>query len=138
VPLDLKACALTFSGEDDLSEEEQEALDLLFDTIEEELNAFIKEFEAELEADEIDVESIQSHREENTLTIKMPSPKYYDAFVQQLMDKNLLPTPLNQEKTKNNAMAEKHQVPAQEDQKEQEATSTASNPFNIKNGPSIK
>jgi hypothetical protein len=127
IKLDLAAGSLVFSKKGPLSKEEQKALDEFFDTIEHELNAFKKE----LEAQGVDTQSFQSHREKNCLTIQIPGIQHYDAFVQRLMDKNLLPTALNQEQTKHNVAAATHQ----DNQKEPEASSSAPNPFDISKGP---
>lgn len=129
IKLDLGAGSLVFSKHDNLSKEEEQELNKLLDTIENELN----DFKAELEAKGMDTQAIQCHRENGCLTIKLPTPGYFDAFVQRLTDKNLLVTDLPQKKHTLESAVTKHQDnPAQE---EQQNAATAPNPFDITQGP---
>jgi hypothetical protein len=130
ITLDLGLGSLVFSRDGDLSQEEQEELDLLFDAIEEALN----EFKTELLDAGLDVEAVHCHREAGVLTMKMPTPTYYDAFIQRLMDKNLLVTqPKLAEK--NDEVAVKQDMEVEQDDT---YSSTAPNPFDISKGPKFR
>ncbi len=111
-----------------LFSEELEAVGKLFDQIEKQFSQFKKS----LDNPQIPLESMTLLRTGNTLTLKIPNPKYYDTFVQQLMDKNLLPSkavPLQQQhKTESKELS-------QEEATIQRYTSLLPNPFDIKNGP---
>lgn len=131
IKLDLGSGTLVFSARDNLSKEEQQALKTFFDAVENELN----EFKNELKAQGFDTDAIQCHREKNSLSIKLPTPKYYDAFIQRLMDKNLLVTQVSHE------LNEIPSIPsdAPKTQREtQQASSTAPNPFDISKGPKFE
>lgn len=82
--LTLENNTLRCHGHDDLTQEEQHALDTLFKTLEQELNRFKKESPS--------TNPMQAHmsRIGNQMTINIPNPKYFDAFIQRLADKNLL------------------------------------------------
>ena len=129
IKLDLGAGSLVFSKHGNLSKEEEQELNKLLDTIENELN----EFKAELEAKGMDTQAIQCHRENGCLTIKLPTPEYFDTFVQRLTDKNLLVTDLPQKKHTLETAATKNQD--NPDPEEQKKAATAPNPFDITQGP---
>lgn len=129
IKLDLGAGSLIFSKRNNLSKEEEQELNKLLDTIENELN----DFKAELEAKGIDTQAIQCHRENGCLTIKLPTPGYFDTFVQRLTEKNLLITDFPQKKHTLESDATKNQN--KPDPEEQQKASTAPNPFDITQGP---
>lgn len=131
IKLDMGQGRLTFSGDKDLTRDQRVVLGGFFKAIELELNDFKKE----LSKKGIDTDSIKIAHEGNNLTIKIPTPKYYDAFVQRLINKNLLPTltpELSQEKRRESA-ADKSLVG--QESAEQTSRSTAPNPFDIRKGP---
>lgn len=129
ITLNMELGLIVFQGHKELTAEEQEALDELFDEIENQFNAFKKS----LDNPQIPLESMTLNREGNKLTIKIPSPKYYDAFVQQLMDKNLLPNKAAPLQEQNKAEEPMEMTPA--DEAIQRYTSLLPNPFDFKNGP---
>lgn len=129
ITLNMELGSVVFQGHKEPSAEEQEALDALFDEIEKQFNGFKKS----LNNPQIPLESMTQNREGNKLTIKIPNPKYYDAFVQQLMDKNLLPNkaaPLQEQKKAEEPV---EMTPA--DEAIQRYTSLLPNPFDINSGP---
>lgn len=85
IKLDLGAGSLVFSQRDNLSNDEQKELDKLFKAIKHE-SKNLKNQDAHV------------HHEENTLTIKLPTPESFDGFVQQLAEESLLITDLTQKK----------------------------------------
>lgn len=129
ITLNMELGSIVFQGHKELSDEEQEALDALFDEIEKQFNTFKKS----LDNPQIPLESMTLNREGNKLTIKIPSPKYYDAFVQQLMDKNLLPTKATPLQEQKKAEEPREMTPA--DEAIQRYTSLLPNPFDFNNGP---
>lgn len=82
--VDMENNTLSCQGKDDLTQEEQQALDMLFEAIEQEFNRFEKEFST--------THSIQASisRVGNQLTVNISDPKCFDAFIQGLANKNLL------------------------------------------------
>lgn len=120
--LDMGRCSIQFSGKKDLSTEQQKALDEFYQQIKDEFN----EFKSELATKGIDVQQMLMERDGNNLTIKIPNPKHYDAFVQRLMDKNLLITQVEPQDTK--------RMNVQDRPAEQEHKSTAPSPFDM-SGP---
>ncbi|TAL59902.1 MAG: hypothetical protein EPN84_10380 [Legionella sp.] len=85
--LNMEIGSLVFRASRELSEEEQKALDELFDAIEKELALFKNELINMNEP----IQAIKMVREHDSLSIKIPDPKHYDLFIQSLIDKNLLP-----------------------------------------------
>ena len=86
VKLDMEKGLLAFSSKPHLSGEEQKCVAELFKAIENEFNQFKKE----LVEQGIAVAAMSVSRDKNGLTLRVSSPKHFDAFVQRLMDKNLL------------------------------------------------
>lgn len=121
ITLDLSAGSLILTRKEGLSKEAQEEFERMMDTIENEFDAF----KAELEAQGIDTQAFQSHRGEEGLTIKIPTTEHFHAFVQRLVDKNLLATNPEQKQHTTEAAATKNQ----------DEPSTAPNPFDINQGP---
>ncbi|KTD44661.1 hypothetical protein [Legionella quateirensis] len=129
ITLNMELGSIVFEAKKELSKEDQDALNDLFDAIEKEFDLFKKS----LDKSQIPLESMTLTRDANKLTIKIPSPKFYDTFVQQLMEKNLLPTktfPLPQQ---NKTVGTPELDPAEEAL--QKYTSLLPNPFDIRNGP---
>tara|TARA_R110000868_G_scaffold170219_3_gene405421 strand:+ start:686 stop:1255 length:570 start_codon:yes stop_codon:yes gene_type:complete len=85
IKLDLGAGSLVFSQRDNLSKDEQKELDKLFKAIEHE-SKYLKNQDAHV------------HHEENTLTIKLPTPESFDGFIQRLTEESLLITDLTQKR----------------------------------------
>lgn len=85
IKLDLGAGSLVFSQRENLSKDEQKELDKLFKAIEYEVKNLKKQ-------------DANYQHEENTLTIKLPTPELFDGFVQRLAEENLLITDLTQKK----------------------------------------
>lgn len=141
IEMDMELGSLTFSGNKDLSKEQQDTLDEFFNAIENELIAFKNELTTRGE-NPTSLAQIKLTRERNALTLKLPTPTIYDAFIQRVVDKNILPVkPAPQPgKTQEMKISEitsqsKAQVPETSKPPEQ---STAPTPFNIKNGPTPK
>ncbi len=130
ITLDLSAGSLVFTKRDGLSKEELEQLEKFLDVVESELNSF----KAELNANGIDTQAFQCHRGNGNLTIKIPNPTYFDAFVQQLIDKNLLSTDSMQKKHDSNVVNSNES----DEQQTQVITSTAPTPFDISKGPKFE
>tara|TARA_Y100000588_G_scaffold395275_1_gene522206 strand:+ start:3847 stop:4536 length:690 start_codon:yes stop_codon:yes gene_type:complete len=122
--LDMGRGLIQFFGKKDLSTEQQKALDEFYQQIKDEFN----EFKSELATKGIDVQQMLMERDGNNLTIKIPNPKHYDAFVQRLMDKNLLITQVEPQDIKRMSVQDR---PAEQ---EQEHKSTAPSPFDM-SGP---
>lgn len=123
--------SITFSAKKDLSEEEQADVNELLNAIEIELSDFKKELIQKNEDPKL-IDKIQTVRDENNLTLKFPSPKFYDAFVERLIDKNLMiakPSP-QQEQAQREI---KQQLP--EENLQSYNKPTAPNPFDISGGP---
>lgn len=133
IKLDMEHGSIVFQSKKELSDEEQEAVDELFDAIEQQFNQF-KDSLIDLQ---IPLELMTLKREGGTMTIKIPSPKYYDAFVQQLMEKNLLPNkePSLQQQHKTGKQPEAST--ARKDQEQEEYKSSLPNPFDITRGPKL-
>lgn len=133
ITLNMELGSLVFQGKRKLSNEEQKALDELFDAIEQEFNLF----KNSIKDPQFPLETMTLAREGNSLTIKIPSPKYYDSFVQQLMDKNLLPSnaPVLQHQNKSAKHPEKSE--AAKDSVMEEYKSSLPNPFDISRGPKL-
>ncbi len=127
ITLDLSRGSLEFTKDCGLSKEEQKELEEFYSAIEREFN----EFKAELHAQGIDTQLFQCNHENGNLIIKIPSPEHYDRFIQQLVDKNFLPTAsIQMTHTKD------IEHPKPEDEKNNQAEArTAPNPFNIDKGP---
>jgi hypothetical protein len=105
--IDMVHNRIIFLGDKNLSREQREDLRLFFDTIMKEFN----EFKRELTAQGISVDNITVTREGNTLILSFGSSNriQYDAFVQRLIDKNLIPMhprPAPQEKHENHLVEE--------------------------------
>lgn len=130
IKLDMESGLLELKGKDDLSPEEQQILDELFDDIENELALFNKE----LLAKNVQIGPIKIVREPNSLSIRIPDPQYFDAFIQRLMNKNLLPTPAPelQEKDEISQSIPKESLELTAQEKN---APTAPNPFDISRGP---
>lgn len=79
IKLDLGAGFLFLTQRDQISAEEQKELDKLFKAIEHEAKNNQKQ-------------SVECHREINTLSIKIPTPDSFDEFIQNLTAQNLLIT----------------------------------------------
>jgi hypothetical protein len=127
IKLDLGAGSLELTKRPDLSKEELQQLEKLLNMIE---NAFLS-FKSELEAKGIDTQAFQCEHKNGSLIIKIPNPTYFDAFIQRLVDKQLLPTnTIN--KTHSSASDDST---SQEDSLNQENNTTAPNPFDISKGP---
>lgn len=127
IKIDLSAGTLELTKHPGLSKEELQQLEKLLDVIESEFHAF----KAELQAKGINTQAFQCHHDNGSLTIKIPNPKYFDAFIQQLVDKQLLPTD-----TMNRAhLPEADGSKSQDDTRNQATNSTAPNPFDISKGP---
>ncbi|AUH72741.1 class C beta-lactamase-related serine hydrolase [Legionella sainthelensi] len=75
---------INISGIPIKSESQEKAQNELLNAIEQELNQFLEESEHEV--------SVKIHRTGKRLEIKIPDKTCYDAFMQRLMDKNLLIT----------------------------------------------
>ncbi|MBL7480573.1 hypothetical protein [Legionella bononiensis] len=129
ITLNMELGSIVFEAKRELSKEDQDALNDLFDEIEKEFDSFKKS----LDKSQIPLESMTLTREANKLTIKIPSPKFYDTFVQQLMDKNLLPTKTFPLPQPNKSVVTPELDPAVEAL--QKYTSLLPNPFDITNGP---
>jgi hypothetical protein len=86
--LDLERGLLSLSSNKGLATDQQKAVDELFDAIKNEFN----QFKTELANKGVSVEQMQLNHQGNNLTLMLPTPKYYDAFIQRLMNKNLLAT----------------------------------------------
>lgn len=76
--LNMELGLLVLQGKRELGNEEQNALDELYDTIAQEFNLF----KNSIKDPQVPLEAMTLAREGNSLTIKIPSPKYYDLFVQ--------------------------------------------------------
>ncbi|HAT1771388.1 TPA: hypothetical protein RG395_001707 [Legionella pneumophila] len=133
--LNMELGFLVLQGKRELSNEEQKALDELFDTIKQEFNLF----KNSIKDPQFPLETMTLAREGNSLTIKIPSPKYYDLFVQQLMDKNLLPgnAPVLQHQNQSVKHPEKLGAVMEKDSAKEEYKSFLPNPFDISRGPKL-
>lgn len=129
IKLEMDRGVLIFSGHKNLTTEQQETLDDFLKHVEMEFNSF----KNELTAKGIDIQSMSLTRTGNDLSIKIPSPKYYDTFVQRLIDKNILVTrPPEPSQNKREAVLLESQAKT-----EQDPTPTAPAPFDI-SGPKPK
>lgn len=134
--LDMDCGSIIFCGKKDLSKNQQATLDEFFNTIKTELSAFKKEL-IKMGEDPKLIDKINAVHVENVLTLKFPSPKYYDAFVERLIDKNLIfiePVP-QQEKIRE---AVTPQLLASPEDTEPSHKSTAPTPFDIRPEPKPK
>lgn len=84
VTLNMENNTLTCQGVDHLTKEEQQALDILFKAIGDELNLFKQERHT------TDSMQIATNPVRNQMTITIPDMKVFDAFIQRLIDKNIL------------------------------------------------
>lgn len=131
--LNMELGFLVLQGKRELSNEEQKALDELFDTIKQEFNLF----KNSIKDPQFLLETMTLAREGNSLTIKIPSPKYYDLFVQQLMDKNLLPSNTPALQHQNQSVKHLEKLGAAKDSVMEEYKSSLPNPFDISRGPKL-
>lgn len=131
--LNMELGLLVLQGKRELGNEEQNALDELFDTIGQEFNLF----KNSIKNPQFPLETMTLAREGNSLTIKIPSPKYYDLFVQQLMDKNLLPSNVPVLQHQNQSVKHPQKSEAAKDSVMEEYKSSLPNPFDISRGPKL-
>ncbi|MCC5015021.1 MULTISPECIES: hypothetical protein [unclassified Legionella] len=106
IKLDMENGELLFEGKRDLP---PGTLDELFDAVEQELALFSQELIDRKLINE-PINAVRD-REKNTLSIKIPSPQYYDIFIQRLLSKNILPNlpvPALEEKEDLQQTATKH------------------------------
>ncbi|RYW88255.1 hypothetical protein D7219_12530 [Legionella pneumophila] len=107
IKLDFEQGILCLSSKERLTKDQQKAVDELFNAIKNEFNQFKKE----LAHQGISVENMQLNQQGNNLTININKPKFFDAFIQRLIDKNLLisqaPTLQNDKQDKFSAAPEK-------------------------------
>lgn len=131
--LDMERGLISFHGNKNISTEQYVLLNEFFSAIEVELGVFKKELAEEGNNPDL-IDQLTVERQYNSLTLKFPSPRFYDGFVKRLVDKNLLPvesTP-QQEKT-----IETSRTILSEEEVEQPYRPTAPSPFDI-NGPKLK
>lgn len=88
--LDMEHGKLSIFGKRGLTYDQYALLGRYLTRIENELNEFKKELLQKGFSPDL-IDKITMTREGNVLTIKFPAPGIYDAFVQRLVDKNLLP-----------------------------------------------
>ena len=131
ITLDMGKGLMVFRGKRELTEEEQKALDELYSVLGKELN-FLKN---ELLKRNESIEGIQMVKNHNTLTVKIPNPRHYDLFVQQLLNKNLLPTQSNRLLQQNTIIKETPIVTSAKEPTLQENQSKTPTPINIHRGP---
>ena len=91
ITLDMSLGSLVFQSRRELAKEQQATRDELFNNIEKELLRFQQE-RPEVQPQ---VNTTKTAGIEITLSIKISKPHYFDAFIQQLLEKNLLPTQNN-------------------------------------------
>ena len=123
--IDMGLGLIRFTGKEDLSVEQQKILDVFYQQI-------INEFTAlknELSAKGVDVQRMLIETGKDHLTIKIPNLRCYDAFVQRLMNKNLIITQVEPRNTKSLTAPDRGDA--------QEYRSTAPTPFDI-SGPKPK
>ena len=129
IELDLNAGTLVFTAHPNLSRNEQKVLNNLYDALESELNAF----KAELIANKSPLtDAMKCERHSNGFTIKLPTPEYFDTFIQRLIDKNLLHT---QPAQKQHSAAAEPLKQQENNPQEPSETTTTPNPFDISKGP---
>lgn len=131
--LNMELGLLMLQGKRELSNEEQNALDELYDTIAQEFNLF----KNSIKDPQVPLEAMTLAREGNSLTIKIPSPKYYDLFVQQLMEKNLLPGKAPVLQHQNQSVKHPEKSEAAKESVMEEYKSSLPNPFDISRGPKL-
>ena len=85
--IDMENNQLIFECDKNLSKEQQADIRAYFEAIMKELTVF----KTELIKQGVSVEHITAISNENTLRIRFPSAEHYDAFVQRLIDKNMIP-----------------------------------------------
>lgn len=88
ITLDLSAGSLVITKRPGLSKEELDKLEIYINKIEDEF----KSFKTELEDKGIDTSGFKCLHESGCLIIKIPNAQHFDAFIQTLVDKHLLPT----------------------------------------------
>ncbi|MHA3319194.1 hypothetical protein [Legionella pneumophila] len=131
--LNMELGLLVLQGKRELGNEEQNALDELYETIAQEFNLF----KNSIKDPQVPLETMTLAREGNSLTIKIPSPKYYDLFVQQLMEKNLLPGKAPVLQHQNQSVKHPEKSEAAKDSVMEEYKSSLPNPFDISRGPKL-
>lgn len=87
VTIDMEQGTILFLGKEDLSHAQNIALKEFFQTIKQELNEFKKD--CSVSANQMQLELV-----DNKCKIRISNPKLFDAFVQRLLDKNILSTDL--------------------------------------------
>jgi hypothetical protein len=102
--LDLEKGQIVFHGIPRLIRPRQTLLDEFFQEIVDEFKAF----KDELEKRGISVENMNISIKDNKLTISIPNPQYYQAFIQRLVDKKLLSMQAAQEKQLERTPAKQH------------------------------
>ncbi|HEN5528819.1 hypothetical protein Lmor_0517 [Legionella moravica] len=129
IKLDFEQGILCLSSKERLPKDQQKAVDELFNAIKNEFNQFKKE----LANQGISVENMQLNHQGNNLTLNINKPKLFDAFIQRLMDKNLLiaqaPTLQNDKQEKFSATPEKSMNTTLD--AKQDYNSTAPTPFDM-------
>lgn len=87
IELDADNLTLNFHAKNGLTPEQTEILDEFFDKLEK----FFEQFRDNLEAQGIQLEGLSLERSPNHLLIKIPDPKLFAQFVQQLSKQSMLP-----------------------------------------------
>ncbi|CEG57846.1 hypothetical protein [Legionella fallonii] len=85
VKIDMEQGVILFSGKGDLSPDQNIALQKVFEAIKQEFNEFKKDFS-------VAANQMQLNQVGNELKVTISNPKLFDAFVQRLLDKNILTT----------------------------------------------
>ncbi|HBD7375348.1 TPA: hypothetical protein KKX36_000939, partial [Legionella pneumophila] len=120
VKIDMEQGIISFSGKDDLSQDQNIALQKFFEAIKQEFSEFKKDFS-------VAANQMQLNQVGNELKITISNPKLFDAFVQRLLDKNILATELG-------PMPKKEQNTVSELKQETENQYKSPTPFDI-SGP---
>ncbi|ASQ46001.1 hypothetical protein clem_07240 [Legionella clemsonensis] len=125
IELDAAKGLIHFQGNELLSADDEKDLNELYDKIEDELNKF---------TDEVDAQNISRSREGDNLRLNIPDPKLklYDQFVTRLLNKNLIPD--NNYKTDIAYKADQN-VELKVDEKGVATSYKSPNPFDISSGP---
>jgi len=136
--LSLDTGSIKIFGDEGLSPEKQKTLAVYMQAIADEVN----EFKKSLDPSDPLVDKITVTCENNVMTITLPTPAYYDAFIERLIEKNLLPVAIKQavleHKEKNEAKADNSLSEEESPEELEEEKQTTPTPFDIHSGPKPK
>lgn len=125
IELQAENLVLAFRGHDHLTTDQQKERNEFFMAVEKEF----KLFKETLSTLGVTCKDMTLNSATNQLSITIPSPKYYDAFLERLMSKNLLNTQVSPAPTMQEKKEAQADLMSRQTSEESTEKSTAPNPF---------